>query len=164
MRLFNTILLLVAAITAMSFAGCSNASQTAKEIERALREAEAAVAKGDMDAARSVASTLTGDPNLQRLSSTQAARLSMVYMQMAETLDTDNNFNTETATNLYDKAFSINADSAQAFYNAVHPAQMQYVATLSARSAQRKNPVDISKLPDESAGEAETGETQQQQP
>lgn len=143
--------LLAICLAAITWA-CSGNS--AESVEEMLREAEMAVANGDMTAAKSVASHLSDDPNLKSLSATQAARLSMVYMQMAETLDKEDNANTDRATDLYDTAFKINADSASAYYSSVEPEMLQYVETLSARSAHRNNPVDMSRIPDEAAADS----------
>ena len=131
---------------------CSGIS--ADNVEQMIREAESAVANGDMTAAQSVAAHLTDDSNLQNLSATQAARLSMIYMQMAETLDNTDNANSDMATDLYDKAFQINPDSAPAYYSSVEPEMYQYVETLSARSTHRSNPVDMSNIPDETEADS----------
>lgn len=152
MKLKHRLTYLLAICLAAVSSACSGNS--AENIEQMLREAESAVAKGDMTAARSVAANLTDDPNMKSLSATQAARLSMVYMQIAETLDKDDNANTDRATDLYDTAFKINADSASAYYSSVEPEMLQYVETLSARSAHRNNPVDMSRIPDEAAADS----------
>lgn len=133
---------------AITTAACGG-NNSAELIESTLRDAEKAVADGDLPTAHSLAVDLTGGESLQKLSATQTARLSMVFMQIAEALDTDNNANSDRATDLYDRAFNLNADSAAMFYMTVEPEHMQYVETLSARSVHRKNPVDISRLPDE---------------
>ncbi len=141
-RIFAIAITLTAALTACQF------KPTAESIESTLRDAEDAVAIGDMTSAESVASYLTKDPALShRMSSTQLARLSMIYMQVADSIDQEGN--TNRAADLYDMAYKTDADSADAFYRAIEPSRMQYVETLTNHSANRANPVDISTVPDE---------------
>lgn len=141
-RIFAVALTLTAVMTACQF------KPTVESIETTLRDAEDAVAIGDMASAESVVAYLTNDPELPaRMSSTQLARISMIYMQVADSIDQEGN--TNRAADFYDMAYKANADSADAFYRAVEPSRMQYVETLSNHSANRANPVDISSVPDE---------------
>lgn len=140
--LFFAAVALAAILTACQF------KASVESVEAMLREAEDAVAVGDMTAAQSVASYITNDPALpEQMSTTQLARLSMIYMQVADSLDQETN--TSRAADLYDMAYKSNSDSADAFYRSVEPARMQYVETLSNHSANRANPVDITTVPDE---------------
>lgn len=119
-----------------------------ESIEETLRLAENAVAKGDMTAARNVLSNLSSDTTINvNMSVSQLARLSMVYMQLADSIDQE--LNTNQAADFYDLAYENNAADADSFYRNVAPEHMQYVETLSNHSANRANPVDISSLPDE---------------
>ena len=81
------------------------------------------------------------------MTSVQLARLSMVYVQVADSLDQEGN--TNRAADFYDMAYKANSDSAEAYYRSVEPSRLQYVETLANHSANRANPVDISNLPDE---------------
>lgn len=121
----------------------------ASSFEDSLRQAEAAVASGDMSAAQSATEHLVGDENLSQLSATQLARLSMVYMQMADSIDQGDI--TDRATDLYDRAYKANADSADFYYQSIEPDRMQYVALLTTRSAARRHPIDMSNMPNEQA-------------
>ena len=60
-----------------------------------------ATANGDMTAARSVASHIVGNENLSDMPASQLARLSIVYMQLADTDSTDIQSNVSTAAGLY---------------------------------------------------------------
>lgn len=144
-------------VMALAFAviitGCGGQMST-ESIEESIRQAEEAVAMGDMAAAQSVASYITADTNL--LSATQMARLSMVYMQMADSIDQEGN--TNIAADYYDMAIHVDADSANIFYQNIEPGRLQYVETLANHSANRSNPADIANMPFEMDSE-EYGET-----
>lgn len=144
--------ILAVAVT-LIVAACNHGTLSSESIEQSIREAEAAVIAGDMTAAQSAASVLTGDSLTNKnMSATQMARLSMVYMMLADSLDQESN--TNRAADLFDMAFKTDSDSAKAFYQGVNHEQMQYVETLSNHSANRANPVDISNLPDESEADS----------
>ncbi|MCM1293471.1 MAG: hypothetical protein NC111_04790 [Bacteroides sp.] len=122
---------------------------SSESVEETLRNAEGAVALGDVEAAVSAASYLFDDTVVkQSLTSQQMARLSMVYMYVADS-DKDPELYTNRASDLYDMAYRTDADSAEAFYRNVDPGRLQYVETLSNHVANRANPTDMSNLPDE---------------
>ncbi|MBD5422036.1 MAG: hypothetical protein HDR49_03270 [Bacteroides sp.] len=147
MKLFTKTLFAAALAAVATLAACSMKASV-ESIESSLREAEDAVAVGDMASAESVASYLTNDPALPgAMTSVQLARLSMVYVQVADSLDQEGN--TNRAADFYDMAYKANSDSAEAYYRSVEPSRLQYVETLANHSANRANPVDISNLPDE---------------
>ena len=81
-----------------------------ESIEETLRQAESAIAKGDMTVASSVAANIADSTSVGNMSVSQIGRLSMVYMQLADSID--QSANTETATDLYDRAFRVNADTS----------------------------------------------------
>lgn len=127
-------------LTSVAMWACSGGGATG--IEESLRQAEEAVAQGDMQVARSVSDHIIGDENLSQLSAVQLARLSMVYMQLA---DSDNDgASTATAADLYNRAYKADADSAELFYTGVSPEQMQHVAAMSSLVSNLNHPVDMS--------------------
>lgn len=130
----SAILLLSAAYS------CGN---SATDIEQQLQRAEMAVAQGDMTAAHSAAEHLIGNDNLSTLPASQLARLSMVYMQMADSMDQDSNV--AIATDLYRRAYEANPDSAAMFYSEVSPEHMQYATMLSTLVSNIDNPYDMSR-------------------
>lgn len=138
-------LIMIAGVLSIATA-CHNKLSSA-DIENSIRQAEQYLAIGDMEAAYSAISHLENPKAPISLSATQMARLSMVYMQIDDTIGSDHN--TELATDYYDRAYKQSADSAEAFYRTVSPDQMQHVAAMAARSWSRNNTVDISSLPDE---------------
>lgn len=143
MRLFLNILTSIAsAALIMLVASSCNGPVSLESIEESLRSAESAIAKGDMKVAQSVACNISDSLTLDRMSVNQLGRLSMVFMQVADSLE--QSANTETATDIYDRAFRTDADSARNFYNSIEPERMQFVETLTASSASRRNPFDIS--------------------
>ncbi len=105
-----------------------------------LREAEAAIALGDMGGAQSVASRMLGDENLSHLSATQLARLSLVYMQIADSTERENSI--AQATDLYRKAYDADADSASLYYAGVSPEMYPYVTMLRTLVGHLDNPYD----------------------
>ena len=144
MKLRNLLLL---SLLTLLLNACSR-QLSPEAIEESLRQAEIALAEGDMVAARSVLSNLSIDSSANcNMTAAQLARLSMVYMQLADSADQE--LNTNQAADLYDMAYKSNAHSADSFYRNVDPEHLQYVETLSNHSANRSNPVDISNLPDE---------------
>ena len=62
---FNPLRFITISLLSIVMAACSG---SAESIERSLREAEAAVTKGDMEAARSVSEHLLGDENFSNFS------------------------------------------------------------------------------------------------
>lgn len=152
MKPFKITNLLAVSVMAVA-AACSHGTLSSESIEQSIREAEAAVIAGDMTAAQSAASFFTNDTlSHKNMSATQMARLSMVYMMLADSLDQEGN--TNRAADLFDMAYKTNSDSARTFYQGVNHEQMQYVETLSNHSANRAHPVDISKLPDEAEADS----------
>lgn len=124
-----------AALTALTIlASCRRGSAPASD---AIREAEAATALGDMEAARSVAMKIT-DENLSQLSASELARLSLVYMQIADSTDRENSI--ASATDLYRRAFEADPDSAQAYYSELGPDYYPYVALLKTLTGKIDNP------------------------
>lgn len=109
---------------AAALTGCSGSSSVADE----LRQAEDAIAFGDMETAQSVAQKVIGKSNLSDLPASQLARLSMVYMHIADSADRENNV--AQAADLCRMAYKVNADSAAAYYSSVDPEQYPYVDML----------------------------------
>ncbi|MDE7410775.1 MAG: hypothetical protein K2M94_01895 [Paramuribaculum sp.] len=119
---------------------CSQISR--EEIETSLREAEMSVATGDMEVATSVGNHLLGEDNARHLSATDLARLSIMYMQMADSGNADDN--TALAAELYRRALSVSADSTDAYLQSLPTDKMQYADMLQAISSNIDNPnVDI---------------------
>lgn len=148
----NRIFLMLVASLSIAVTACGRGDLSAESIEQYLREAEDAIAMGDMVSAQSAASYLFDDSVVcKRLTATQLARLSMVYVMMADSVDQETN--TNRAADLYDMSIKTDADSARCFYQSVSPEHLQYVETMSNHSAYRAHPVDISSLPDEAEGD-----------
>ena len=97
------------------FWGCSG--RTSSEIESSVQDAEMAVAQGDMESATSIATKITEGKNLSGLSAEQLARLSIVYMQIADADDSASDDNIAMAADLYRQAYITNPAQADSFYN-----------------------------------------------
>lgn len=123
----------------LAFGGCAGSS----DIESQIREAEMATANGDMTAARSVASHIVGNENLSDMPASQLARLSIVYMQLADTDSTDIQSNVSTAAGLYRRAYETNADSAASYYSTLPPDKLPYARLLSILVGNIDNPYDM---------------------
>ena len=89
-----------------------------------------AIANGDMRAASSAADHIVGNRNLSDLSANQLARLSIIYMQMADSIDREDSVG--QATQCYKQAYDANSDSATAFYLSLNPDKMRYAVMLKA--------------------------------
>lgn len=133
---FKAALLSLATLFAVACSGSA-------DIDSQIRSAEAAIAQGDMVAARSVASNLLGNDNLTGIPASQLARLSIVYMQLADSDTSDSQSNVSTAAGLFRKAFEANADSAARFYNSLPPDKLPYARMLSTLVGNFDNPYDI---------------------
>ncbi len=116
---------------AVIMGACSSGSS----IEEDLRAAEMALANGDMQAAESATRHVVGSENFSGLNSTQLARLSLVYIQMADSLDRETNVG--QAANCYRRAFEANRDSAAEFYSTLPADQMPYAMLLRALAQPR---------------------------
>lgn len=97
---------------ALIIQACAPSSR--EEVEIVIRDAEMAVAQGDMISAGSIAEEITGNKNLSGLTADQLGRLSMVYMQIADSMDYDDNLS--RAADFYRQAFSADSASADSFY------------------------------------------------
>ena len=118
---------ITAAIAAMaSLAACSTGSASA---DNDLRDAEAALAQGDMTVAQSVADHIIGSKNLSGLTPRQLGRLSIIYMQLADSAEQADNI--ASATDCYLRAFDADPDSAAAFYSTVPPEHTPHAMMLS---------------------------------
>lgn len=119
----NIYLMIIIAVMA-TLAGCKGG-----DVSSTVREAEMALADGDMTAARSVADKVLGPESIEKLTATDLARLSLVYMEMADK-EADNNTVVATAADLYRRAMKINADSARAFYLSLPPERVPLAVQL----------------------------------
>ena len=140
----------IAAALLLSAAGCTGSSGSADEAEATLRQAEMALARGDMRAATSAATHLMGDSNYTSLTPRQLGRLSMVYMQMADSADsTTQADHIAAAATLYRKAFALQPDSAAHFYAGVSAGQTGSARMLAAiAEADSTNAILSHEMPD----------------
>lgn len=102
----------------------------ADDMEFTLRQAEMAVAAGDMITASSIAGKIDYGKNLSGLNAEKLARLSLIYMQIADSLEPEDNIS--KAADLYKKAFELDADSAALFFTNVDAEQVGRTMMLSA--------------------------------
>ena len=123
----------------LTLGACSGSS----DIDSQLRRAEMATAQGDMTAARSVAVHIVGNENLSGLPASQLARLSIVYMQLADADTVDHQSTVSTAASLYRKAFEANPDSAMRFFSTLTPDKLPYAQMLSTLVGNIDNPYDM---------------------
>lgn len=119
----------------LAFAAIMVACSSGSSIEDDLRAAEMALANGDMRAAESATRHVVGSENLSGLSSKQLARLSLIYIQMADSLDRETNVG--QAANYYRRAFEANRDSAAEYYSTLSGDQMAYAMMLRALAQPR---------------------------
>lgn len=138
MKKFKKYSLLLISLFGIMMPACGGSS--AEAVDQSIRQAEDALARGDMQVAESVSSKILGTGNETGLTATQLARLSMVYMQLAD--GTSNSDYTGRANDLYRKAYDADADSAAAYYNNVSPDLQQHVELLSKLNAPEGNPLD----------------------
>lgn len=135
---FKSIILSALLVCSTLLAGSSCSSKI--DIDSELQNAEMAIAMGDMDAATSVAENLSDGKNLSGLSAKQLARLSIVYMQIADSVDNGTNVN--SAIEAYRRAYQADADSADAYYSALPSERAQYSMMLANIVAGLDTPYD----------------------
>ncbi|MDE5744200.1 MAG: hypothetical protein K2H84_00900 [Paramuribaculum sp.] len=123
---------------------CSGSAEDITEAN--LREAEMAIAQGDMTAAESAAKYIVGDRSLDDLTPRQLGRLSMIYIQLADADDKGDHVS--RATDCYRTAFAVDSDSAAAFYNNVIPEHTAHAMLLSAIVHSTDIPTDSLHLDD----------------
>lgn len=111
-------LLLPVAAVMLLMCACTGGGGFDEEIQ----SAEMALAAGDMRVARSVADHLLQGPDSTGLSASRLARLSMVYIRLAE--HPDYTEMAANAVNCYRKAYELNPDSARAYYDNLDPEQV----------------------------------------
>ena len=103
---------LLTTLTAIhSATSCS--SDDTRRFDDELRQADMAVAEGDMTAATSIARRLS-DEHLDAMTAGQLCRLSILYMQLSD--DGNQSENISSATDCYRKAFATDSDSARQYY------------------------------------------------
>ncbi len=118
-----------------------SACHSSTDVEYELQSAETAIAHGDIKAATSVANTLSDSIATPHLSAKQLARLSIIYMQIADSAE--NGINVAKATDIYRKAYRVNPDSAAQYYSALPAEKAQYLMMLSSIVASQDHPYDI---------------------
>ncbi len=121
----NLLITLILTVASIAVASCTGERRASDD----LREAEMALANGDMTVARSVADRVLGSADTDSLSARELARLSIVYMRMAEE-ENDNTALVATAADLYRQACRENPDSAAEYYNSLDPAGEALVSRL----------------------------------
>lgn len=115
---------LIVAAAALIASGCGGSV----DVETELQGSEMAIADGDMETASAMASHIT-ENSAAGLSAKQLARLSIVYMQIADSIDNDTNV--ATAAEYYNRAYASNADSAELYYTSLPSEKIPYAMILS---------------------------------
>ena len=111
--------------TAILTTSCSQPARD--DIENNLRDAEMQIAQGDMTAAQSAADYILGNQPLDKLTPRQLGRLSLIYMQISDSTDSEDPVS--HAADCYRAAYAANPDSADMFYSNV-PTEHTARATL----------------------------------
>lgn len=135
---------LIFALGALVTQSCSGSTE--EMVENNLREAEMAVAQGDMRAAESVTRHIVGSKALENFTPSQLGRLSLIYMHLADSTDADDPVS--RATECYRAAFAVDSDSASAFYANVPPEHTAHAMLLSAIVHSTDLPADSLHLDD----------------
>ena len=130
----------------LSMVACT-APVTQESVDESLQYAEALLERGSFEAALDGVKSIADSAKFEKLTITQLGRLSMIYMQVSENMDQASNL--VVATDIFDYAYRVNADSAAMFYGSVEPDQMQYVETMRHSSASRRMPMDVTSIPED---------------
>lgn len=127
MKFIRKYLILTSMIVAMlCYQSCiSNENHTEKD----LQQAEISLIHGNIADAARIAKHIN-ERDTDTLTCRQLGRLSLIYMQLADSVDTDDNIG--LATELCRRAFAMNVDSATLFYSSVSQQQTPYAIMLTA--------------------------------
>lgn len=127
MKLFNFFTIAIC----LFVASCASAP----DADSYLLQAETAVARGDIETATDAAAD---ESHIDDLSAKQLARLSIIYMQIADSGEQDEQVG--AAADCYRRAFSVNADSAADYYISLPPQKAQFAMVLSSIVGNHVNP------------------------
>lgn len=111
-------------------------------VDKSIGDAEIALIENDYGSAATTAEKIAataGEPGY--MTARQAARLSIIYMQLADHANEDTN--TAIAVNYCREALKENSDTAEAFYAQLPPDQIAYGRTLMALVQNINNPEEI---------------------
>lgn len=133
----HALIISIVASGAMLFASCGGSGSIADQIS----SAELALASENVSATRELCSHILENKDKSGIEAKQMAQLSILYMQMNERSDSQEDV--EYAVQCYRDAFSINADSAQAYYRSLPYDQEKYAMTLSTIVHNLDNPQEI---------------------
>lgn len=136
---------------ALLLGACGHSDSIADKIS----SAELAMANENVSATREICSSIINQNDRKRIEATQMARLSILYMQLNER--TDDPEDVELAVQCFREAYSINADSATAFYRALPVDQDKYAMTLSSIVHTLDNPGEIPTDHDREVSNEEVG-------
>lgn len=139
MKLFTSRHTLIAAIIVAlaCFCSCGDSSS----VDKSLDNAETALSDNDYKGAAKLAEKLSTSGEPGYLSARQSARLSIIYMQLADHDNEDTN--TAIAVNYCREAIKENPDSAEEYYSQLPADQLGYVRTLMALVQNINNPGKI---------------------
>lgn len=135
-HLILTVILSVAA----AMTGCSAGHSSAADIDATTDAAVECLSRGNVSEARRIADSLCA-ADTTVMSARQLARMSILYMQIAET--GDDPAPAEQAIQCYRMARRANADSADAYYSTLAPELESARMTLTEIVKQLDSPRDI---------------------
>lgn len=125
---------LFGALLVVALTSCVGGSSAADE----LNHAERAIAFGDVSTALDVVKNLVDRNDVDNLPASQIARLSMIYMHIADSTDRENNI--AQAADFYRMAYEADADSAASYYATVDMEEYPYVTMLKTLVSGIDNP------------------------
>lgn len=121
-------LLVMLAAAALLLTAFLTSCHNAAGVEEDLRLAEMSLVQGDITTAHSIADRLSEGENLSDLSAKQLARLSLVYIQLAD--GEENNDLAVNATDLYRRANTANSDSVADYFQSLSSSEADYATLL----------------------------------
>lgn len=119
----------IACATALLALGCSPGDTFGEGLE----EARKAIDNGQTESAQKICDNLFEEFNGTKTSASKLGRLSLLFMELANTGASENQENNiASATQCYLDAFAVDADSATAFYQSIDsPSDMERYVTLN---------------------------------
>ena len=133
----HALIISIIACGALTITSCGGSDSIADQIS----SAELALASENVSATRELCSHILENKAKSGIEAKQMAQLSILYMQLNERSDSPEDV--EYAVQCYRDAFSINADSAQAYYQSLPYDQDKYAMTLSTIVHTLDNPQEI---------------------
>ncbi len=124
------------------FAACMVSCGDVKKMNERIATAETAIAEQNYEAGKQICDDILGDKDVNELSASEYARLSVLYMHFYE--NDDDSEALDRAVDCYRQGMEINPDSVKSVFASLPVEDHKYAFALSMIVGNMDNPVDES--------------------